>query len=145
MADRLLEPANATPVCGDTAVESVKDGWDYTLSESGKAAINAVREQMKEERLKPESPEPVLPNGWTRPSKAYPQVAEDPSTRWQYLYDGERWLRLVNPIHEMSEKELKHLDMGGDFPYPIVFPPDLNRLLPYPTNGWKFHQRTLDS
>ena len=68
VADRLLEPGKVTPVCGDTAAESVKDVWDYPISESGKAAINAVREQIKEERLKSSAPEPWvlphLPKGW---------------------------------------------------------------------------------
>lgn len=66
----------------------------------------------QEKCLKPESPEPVLPNGWTRPSKAYPQVAEDPSTRWQYAWDDGRWNRLIKPLHEMSPAELEDLDRG---------------------------------
>lgn len=92
VADRLLEPGNVTPVCGDTAVESVK--------------------QAKGETLKYSAPEPALPAGWIRPSKVYPQVAEDFFTRWQYAWVDGRWNRMIKPLHEMSPAELEDLDRG---------------------------------
>ena len=105
VADRLLEPANATPVCGDTAVESVKDVWDYTLSESGKAAINALREQRKEELLKSSAPEQsdvaadslanavrMMGSGWKLVDSANSIIAKDDSGLIYIWYNGKWFL-----------------------------------------------------